>query len=180
MPADRYGLALSTASDAARDAYVAGADCILSATAGWREHFCRAIEADPSFALAHIGFARGCFLDADVKPAREAAARARELAKAATPREQSHVNAVAFPLEGKPVDALAATREHLARWPRDAMVLAPATGVFGLIGFSGRQEREAELYDFLSGLATHYGDDWWFQCVHAFSACESGRLDEAW
>ena len=60
------------------------------------------------------------------------------------------------------------------------MVLAPATGVFGLIGFSGRQEREEELYRFLSGLAAHYGDDWWFRCVHAFSACEYGRLDEAW
>lgn len=180
MLADRYGLAVSTASAAARDAYVAGADCILSATAGWREHFGRAIEADPGFALAHIGFARGCFLDADVKPAREAAARARELAQAATPREQGHVDAVALPLEGKPVDALAATREHLAQWPRDAMVLAPATGVFGLIGFSGRREREEELYGLLSGLATHYGDDWWFGCVHAFAACESGRLDEAW
>jgi hypothetical protein len=180
MLADRYGLPVSTASEGARDAYAAGADCILSATAGWREHFGRAIEADPSFALAHIAFARGCFLDADVKPAREAAARARELAKAASPREQSHVNAVALPLEGKPVDALAATREHVAQWPRDAMVLAPATGVFGLIGFSGRQEREEELYRFLSALAPHYGDDWWFGCVHAFSACESGRLDEAW
>ena len=180
MLADRYGLAVSTASDAARDAYVAGADCILAATAGWREHFGRAIEADPGFALAHIGFARGCFLEADVKPARAAAARARELAKAATPREQSHVNAVALPLEGKPVDALAATREHLAQWPRDAMALAPATGVFGLIGFSGRQEREEELYAFLAGLAAHYGDDWWFGCVHAFAACEHGRLDEAW
>lgn len=180
MLADRYGLPVSTASEVARDAYVAGADCILSATAGWREHLGRAIEAAPSFALAHIALARGLFLDADVKPAREAAARARELARAATPREQSHVNAVALPLEGKPVDALAATREHVAQWPRDAMALAPATGVFGLIGFSGRQEREEELYRFLSGLASHYGDDWWFQCVHAFAACETGRLDEAW
>jgi hypothetical protein len=180
MLADRYGLAVSTASAAARDAYVAGADCILSATAGWREHFGHAIEADPGFALAHIGLARGCFLEADVKPAREAAARARELARAATPRERTHVNAVALPLEGKPVDALAATREHLGEWPRDAMVLAPTTGVFGLIGFSGRQAREAELYNFLSGFATHYGDDWWFRCVHAFAACETGRLDEAW
>ncbi len=180
MLADRYGLPVSSSSESARAAYVAGADCILSATAGWREHLGRAIEADPSFALAHIALARGLFLDADVKPAREAAVRARELVKAATPREQSHVNAVALPLEGKPVDALAATREHVAQWPRDAMVLAPATGVFGLIGFSGRQEREEELYRLLCELAPHYGDDWWFRCVHAFAACESGRLDEAW
>src|SRR5262245_23490576 len=99
MPTDRYGLVVSTPVEAARDAYVAGADCILAATAGWREHFPRAIEADPSFALAHVSFARGCFLEADVKPAREAAARARELVQAATPREKSHVNALALPIE---------------------------------------------------------------------------------
>jgi hypothetical protein len=180
MLADRYGLPVSTSSQAARDGYVAGCDCILSATAGWREHLGRAVDADPSFALAHIALARGQFLNAEVKPAREAAARARELAAGATPREQSHVNAVALPLEGKPVDALAATREHVMQWPRDAMVLAPATGVFGLIGFSGRQEREEELYQLLRELAPHYGDDWWFNCVHAFAASESGRLDEAW
>jgi tetratricopeptide (TPR) repeat protein len=180
MLADRYGLPVSSTSEIARDAYVAGVDCILSATAGWREHFGRAIEADPEFALAHVGLARGCFIEASVKPAREAAARARELAKDATPRERSHINAVALPIEGKPVDALAATREHLREWPRDAMALAPATGVFGLIGFSGRREREEDLYRLLHDLAPHYGDDWWFLCVHAFAASESGRLDEAW
>ena len=180
MFADRYGLPVSSTSEIARDAYVAGADCILSATAGWRDHFGGAIEADPAFALAHIGLARGCFLQADAKPARVAAARARELAKDATLREQSHVNAVALPIEGKPVDALAAIREHVRQWPRDAMVVAPATGVFGLFGFSGRQEREEELYRFLHELAPHYGDDWWFLCVYAFAASESGRLDESW
>ena len=180
MLADRYGLPVSSTSEAARDAYVAGADCILSATAGWRDHFGGAIEADPMFALAHIGLARGLFLQADVTPAREAAARARDLAKGATLRERSHVNAIALPIEGKPVDALAAIHEHLRQWPRDAMVLAPATGVFGLIGFSGRQEREEELYRVLHDIAPHYGDDWWFLSVYAFAASESGRLDEAW
>jgi hypothetical protein len=38
MLADRYGLPVSTASDVARKAAVAGSDCILAATAGWREH----------------------------------------------------------------------------------------------------------------------------------------------
>jgi tetratricopeptide (TPR) repeat protein len=180
MPVDRYELPVSTSSQAARDAYVAGADCMLSATAGWREHLGRAIAADTSFALPHIAIARGLFLDAEVKPAREAARRSRALAAGATPREQSHVNAIALALEGKPVEALAATRTHLAEYPRDAMVLAPVTGVFGLIGFSGRQEREQELYDLLRDLAPYYEDDWWFRSVHAFAASESGRLDEAW
>jgi tetratricopeptide (TPR) repeat protein len=177
---DRYGLSLSTASPAARDAYVAGADCVLTATHGYREHLERAIEADPTFALPHIALARGLFLEGEPAAARQAAARAHELARSASPREQSHVEALALGLEGRAADALAATRAHLTEWPRDAAVLAPATGVFGLIGFSGRQEREAELYEFLRGLAPHYGDDWWFSSMLAFAACELGRLDEAW
>jgi len=180
MLADRYGLHLSTASQAARDAYLAGADCILAGTAGWREHLGRAIAADPAFAVAQVALARGLFLDAEIKPAREAAARARELAAGATPREQSHVDAIALALEGKPVESLAATRAHVVEWPRDAMVLALATGVFGLVGFSGRREREEELYQLLSGLAPAYGHDWWFGSVHAFAASESGRRHEAW
>jgi hypothetical protein len=38
MLADRYGLPVSTASEVAREATIAGSDCILAATAGWREH----------------------------------------------------------------------------------------------------------------------------------------------
>jgi len=177
--ADRYGLPL-TSSAAARDAYVAGVDCILSANAGAEEHLGRALAADPDFALAQIALARALFLAAKVAQAREHAARARELTGNATPREQSHVNALALAIEGDPVGSLAAIRAHVAEHPRDAMVLSPAAGVFGLIGFSGRQTREPELYELFSGLAPHYGDDWWFASALAFAACEDGRLDEAW
>jgi tetratricopeptide (TPR) repeat protein len=180
MLADRYGLSLSTASPVARDAYVEGADCILSAVAGAEAHLDRALAADPDFALAHIALARALFLTAQVPQARTAAARARELAARSTAREQSHVHAIALAIEGKPPDALAATRAHVTLFPRDAMALAPATGVFGLIGFSGRQQREPELLELLRGLAPHYGADWWFLSVFAFAACECGRLDEAW
>ena len=179
MHADRYGLPVSTLSQLARDAYVAGADCILAGAADWKDSLERAIEADAGFALAHVTLARGLFLDGEMKQAREATARARELAQNASPRERSHVNAMALAMEGKAADALEATRTHLAEFPRDAMVLAPATGPFGLIGFSGRQQREQELDDLLRALASHYGEDWWFQSVLAFAACECGRLDEA-
>ena len=180
MLADRYGLPLSTSSQDARDAYVAGADCILSAVAGVEMNLERAIAADPEFALAHVALARGLFLKAEVSQARAAAARARELATRTAPREQSHVNALALAVEGKVAESLAATRAHVAEHPRDAMVLAPATGVFGLIGFSGRQEREAELDELVRAVAPHYGEDWWFDSMRAFAACECGRLDEAW
>jgi tetratricopeptide (TPR) repeat protein len=176
---DRYGLPLSTSSEAARDAYVAGADCVLSAAHGDSQHLARAIEADPNLALAHIALARARFLIADVAGARQSAARARELAEKATPRERSHVDALALAIEGKPLESFAATRAHLAQYPRDAMVASPATGVFGLIGFSGRQGREPEQVEFLETLKPHLADDWWFQAVYAFALEEHGRLDEA-
>lgn len=179
MQHDRYGLPITTGSAVARDAYVAGVDCVLSAAHGDRDHLARAVMADAGFALAHAALARARFLVADVAGAREAAARARALAPGTTPREQSHIEALCLAIDGKPVDALAATRRHLAEHPRDAMVAAPATGVFGLIGFSGRQDREPEQLAFLDALKPHLADDWWFQSVYAFALEEMGHLDEA-
>jgi tetratricopeptide (TPR) repeat protein len=179
MLADRYGLPLSTSSNAARDAYVAGVDGVLSAAHGDSAHLLRATDADPNFAVAHAALARARFLMADVAGARQSAARARELAASATPREQGHVDALCLAIEGRPVEALAATQAHLSRHPRDAMVASPATGVFGLIGFSGRPGREPEQIEFLEALRPHLADDWWFQAVYAFALEEVGRLDEA-
>ncbi|NPC58306.1 tetratricopeptide repeat protein [Caenimonas soli] len=180
MLEDRYGLPLSTTSTAARDAYVAGVDCVLSGVAGYRELLAQAIAFDPSFALAHVALARGLFLDADFAAARESVIRARELAAHATPREQSHTDVICLALEGKPAQAMQAMLVHLRSWPRDAMVLAPATSVFGLYGFSGDPAREDQLYQLLDALAPAYGQDWWFESVHSFAACETGRLDLAW
>lgn len=179
MLTDRYGQPISTSSQAARDAYVAGADCLLSAAHGDQAQLARAVAADPDFAVAHAALARARFLMADVLGARQSAARARELAAKATAREQSHVDALSLAIEGKPVESLAATHAHLAQHPRDAMVASPATGVFGLIGFSGRPGREPEQVAFLEMLRPHLAGDWWFQAVYAFALEEVGRLDEA-
>ncbi|HQQ68904.1 MAG TPA: tetratricopeptide repeat protein [Alicycliphilus sp.] len=179
MLSDRYGLPLSTTSTAARDAYVAGVDVLLSGVAGYREHLGAALAADPGLALAQVALARGLFMDGEFAAARAHAARARELAAKAGPREQSHVHVICLPLEGQPAQALAAMHEHLSLWPGDAMVLAPATSVFGLYGFSGRQEREEQLYALLGSLSGHHAQDWWFDMVLGFAACETGRLDEA-
>jgi tetratricopeptide (TPR) repeat protein len=178
--ADRYGLSLSTSSQTARDAYVEGADAVLSMGAGAEAHFRTALEADPDFALAHIGLARAMFLMGKAPQARDAAAAARQLAVHATDRERSHINALALAIEGHAAKSLTATREHLASYPRDAMVLAPASSVLGLIGFSGSQRREQEQLELLRSLAPHYGEDWWFLGMLSFAACECGELDEAW
>lgn len=177
---DRFGSVISTASGAARDAYIAGVDSVMSGVAGYRRHLAEAISQDPALAVAKITLARGHFLDGDVAVARALAVEARELAARQTPREQSHVNVLALGIEGKPAQAMRAMREHLGAWPRDGMVLAPATSVFGLYGFSGDPDHEEQLYQYLSSLASAYGPDWWFETVLGFAACETGRLDEAW
>ena len=95
------------------------------------------------------------------------------LAEHATEREQQHAKAYLLMVTGKGQDALALTHEHMQRWPRDAFLLAPSCGVFGLIGFSGRKGREPEQLELLAPLAKHYGDDWWFLSAHAFALLET-------
>jgi tetratricopeptide (TPR) repeat protein len=179
MLTDRYGFALSTASAEARDAYVAGVDLALSANHGAEEAFRRAIAGDDGLAVAHAALARTLQIQAKAAEAKAAAARARELASGLPHREKSHAIALATTVDGGSVAGLAAVKEHLATYPRDAMVLAPCTGVFGLIGFSGRPGREAELLALLDPLAGAYGDDWWFTSAHAFAQVEVGLIDRA-
>ena len=55
MLSDLYDLALTTASAAARDAYVQASGLALTFYPGALEAYDRAIAADPGFALAHVG-----------------------------------------------------------------------------------------------------------------------------
>lgn len=175
MLTDRYGLELTTTSTQARDAYVEGIDRILAADGHVEDVLDEAIEADPNFALAHVAQARQHQLMMRGKDARASAETAVELAAKATGREQRHAEIFANLVSGQVPRSLELTHEHLAEHPRDAFALSPATGVFGSIGFSGRIDREAELLALLAPLATHYGDDWWFQTVHAFALLEQGQ-----
>ena len=58
MLRDRYDLALTTASSAARDAYVLASDRALTFYPGALDAYDRAIAADPGFALAYAGKAQ--------------------------------------------------------------------------------------------------------------------------
>jgi hypothetical protein len=175
---DRYGLSL-TAGAAAAAAYVAAVDNLLAAGPDLAAGFEAALAIEPGFALARIGLARACATYGMAAQAKAAAAAARVAAAGASERERSHVDALALVVEGRAAEALVAIRAHLARFPRDALVLQPAAGIFGLIGFSGRLERETELLELLQGLAPHYGDDWWFGATLAFAECECGHLADA-
>jgi hypothetical protein len=179
MLRDRYGLGLSTASQAARDAYVEGVDLFLSANFGSEAAFERAIAADEGFALARAALARTRQLYSKPEGARQAATRARALAAKLGRQERGNVEILATLVDGNGPAPLAFALQHLAEFPRDVMVLAPCAGVFGLIGFSGRRGRELEQVAQLDALASAYGDDWWFLSSHAFALDEVGRLEEA-
>lgn len=174
---DRYDYPLSTASPDARDAYIIGVDRLLSASAKTEDAFRRSIDADDGFALAHVALARTLQVQGRGSEAKAPLARALELAARTTAREQSQVAIFAQILQGQGATALEAIRVHIQSWPRDAMALAPATSVFGLIGFSGKSGREAEQLALLEPLAEHYGEDWWFRTVLAFAEIELQHLD---
>jgi len=164
---------------AAHDAYVEGVGLLLAAKPGPERAFQRAIDADPEFALAHAGLARAQFMAARIPAAKAAAAKARELMPKLPERERTNAEVVLLTLDGASAKAYALAREHLRQYPTDAMVLAPCTGVFGLIGFSGRKGREQELRQLMDELAPHYGEAPWFLVQHAFAQVESGDTELA-
>ncbi len=132
MNRDRYDLPLTTASDRSAAFYRDGVDRVLSAWYGADDAFDRAIAEDPDFALAHIARARIHQLNAEGVESRAKAARARQLAAAATMRERRHVEIMAAAIEGQPKLALTGAEQHLEEFPRDALVLGALLGAFGL------------------------------------------------
>ncbi len=179
MLEDRYGNGLSTASAAARDAYVRGMDLNLSANAGVEEALCEAVAHDPRFALGHLAIARNRQVMGDGTGAREALGVARGFAANLSEREQSQLNTLGLLIEGKSADGYAAARAHLDTFPRDPMVAQTCLGVFGLIGFSGQPGREAENLALAEYLAPYYGDDWWMLGNLAFAQMEAGQTGPA-
>jgi hypothetical protein len=174
---DRYGLSLSTDSNAAADAYRDGVDLMLAGWTGMAEAFERASQADPEFALPQIARARVHSFYQQGDAARKKAALARELvARRGDERERSHVETLALAVEGRIPDALATALKHIDTWPRDAVVLSLPLGAFGLFAFSGMADHDRARQDLCERLAQDYGDDWWFLTFHGWSLTENGQL----
>lgn len=179
MLTDRYELGLSTTSSAARDAYVAGCDLLLTLYPGATEAFDRAIAADPGFALAYAGKAQVLMREGNAAAARASLDAAKDLASGLPAREASHLGFFDLAFAGRTDAAIDALHAHLKEWPRDALVLSPAATPNGLIGASGRIGQKHEIAVLLDSLAPHYGDDWWFLAHHALALAEDGQRDAA-
>jgi tetratricopeptide (TPR) repeat protein len=179
MLTDRYGLLLSTASSAARDAYVEGSEAKLTMYPGAIEAFDRAIDADPGFALAHAARAHALLERGDAAAARASMAAANSLAAGLSAREASHIAFFDLLVAGDAEAARSALSAHLDNWPHDALVLATAAFTNGLIGSSGRAGQKRALLDLLDRLAPSWGDDWWFTAHHGMVLSENGQRNAA-
>ena len=173
---DRYGLALSTVSPAAAARYQVGMDRLLSYGHGADLAFAEASAADDGLALAHAGTALFALTQGDGAAARAAIGAARERVAGATRRERQHVEALAALASGDTARGLALVDEHVADFPRDALLVNQASSA---IGFAGRADREAHRMAFMERLAPAYGDDWWYLSALAFTYHEMRRFDES-
>jgi tetratricopeptide (TPR) repeat protein len=173
---DRYGLPLSTSSAIAAERYVQGVDLLLSYNLGAEERLTEAATADEGFALPHAAIALLAQAQGRVTVARAHAERARALVPGATHRERRHVEAIALAVSGEGTRALALIREQVAEHPLDALLIFQGHSI---IGFSGRPDREQERFTFLDGLASRYGDDWWFLSAYSFVHHELQMFEQA-
>ena len=179
MLTDRYDLPVSTASAAARDAYVEGCELALTLYPGAAECFDRALAIDPGLALAHAGKAQIFMREGKAAAAREALTVAKDAGAGVSAREAGHIRFFDLAFSGETDAAIEALYAHLEQWPRDALMVAAATNPNGLIGSSGRIGQKREVAALLDRLAPHYGDDYWFLSYHAIALGEDGRVAEA-
>lgn len=179
MLTDRYDQPVSTTSVAARDAYVRGLDLLLMLHAGILDAFDEAIAADPGFALAHVGRAQILLMFADAPGARDALDQAEALAPGVTAREASQIRFFRTLMTSPIATTIAAMEDHLAQWPRDAIVLNTTANPNGLLGSCGEVGQKARLAALMTTLAPHYGEDWWFDSSYAMALCEDGQRDAA-
>lgn len=175
---DSRGLVISTRSAEAARLYREGVDLLLSAWPGAVETLQKAVEADPTFALAHAALARAFAIRVRMTEAKASIALASDLAACTgSAREQSHVAILAFAVTGQGAKTLPAALEHIDNWPRDVVILSLPLGAFGLFAFSGMADHDQARVDLCERYADQFeADDWWFLTYRGWSHAENGTV----
>ena len=175
MPQDRFGHPLTTTSAEAAAIYVEALDDVFALHEDVVATIDQAIELDPDFALAHSVRARGLAMMGKAPEARESAVQGHRLSADASPRERRHAHIAALVAEGKGAEALPLVEQHASEYPRDAMPLSYALGVYGLLGFGGYQDFPQRQCQLLAQVAPEWNDDWWFLASHGWALVEVGE-----
>lgn len=177
MHADRFGQPMTTASARAAALYDDAVDCLFALQPGSDTHIDEALALDPDFALAHCVKARSLLMAGDAVEGRRFAIRGRDLAVPLPRRERSHADIVCRVVHGESAAALPMVREHAAAYPRDAVPLSFALGVYGLLGFGGYRDFHAQQVELLESVAPAWGEDWWFLASWGWAYVEAGRAE---
>src|SRR6267143_2014874 len=173
MPDDAFGLPVSTADREALALYDRAVRSLQAWQADALPLFRAATERDPGLALAHAGAAVCLFLEERFPETKAATDAARAAVAGGSERERSHVAALTAWTSGQVPQAERLMREHLARWPRDAMVFQRLYYVYFWLG------RFPDLLTLTDGLRGHYPGSSFVLGLHAFALEEAGRLPEA-
>ncbi|MBL6454546.1 tetratricopeptide repeat protein [Belnapia sp. T6] len=141
MPRDAQDHAVTAASEGAVRAFDHAVEGYLMHRADAAQRIAPVLAADPEFGMAHVlkGYLPMTAYDGTFVPrAREALAEARRHLSRATLREQGHVEALSFWIDGEVSRALSTWEDILAEHPRDVL----AFRMHHFVAFwSGRPER---------------------------------------
>jgi tetratricopeptide (TPR) repeat protein len=173
MRSDAYGLSVSTTDPEALALYDGAVHALLSWHAEALPLFRAAAGRDPSLALAHAGAAVCLFLEERFPETKAATEAARAAAGGQSDRERSHVAAITAWTSGQVPEAERLMREHLATWPRDAMVLQRLYYVLFWLG------RFPEMLHVTDSIRGHYPDSSFVLGMHAFALEEADRCADA-
>ena len=173
MPNDAYGLPVSTIDPEALALY----DRAVRALQAWQADalplFRAATERDPGLALAHAGAAVCLFLEERFAETKAATEAARAAVASQTERERSHVGALTAWTSGQVPQAERLMREHLATFPRDAMVFQRLYYVYFWLG------KFPEMLALTGSLRDRYPGSSFVLGLHSFALEEAGRCADA-
>ena len=120
---DHYGMTISTDHTHAAQCWQEGLDRLLSQNAGAHTKFEEAIALDDGLAMAYGGLAVWYMQRAQPGEARSNIQRALALAAGITRRERQQLEIINLWIQGQGHQALALLIEHLAEFPRDALLM---------------------------------------------------------
>ncbi len=173
MLEDRFGLPVSSASAQAVALNDAATDRLFALQPGAEALADEALALDGDFALAHCTKARALLSRGAAAEGRAFAAQAAELAAVLPPRERGYAQIVRKAVHGE-ADALALVYAHAAEFPRDAVPLSFALGVYGLLGFGGFRDFPLRQVALLDSVAAAWHEDWWFLAACGWAKVEAG------
>jgi tetratricopeptide (TPR) repeat protein len=173
-------MTVSTDTPQAAEQWQEGLDRLLSQNAAPDAKFEEALALDDQLAMAHACLAFWYMQRTRPEEARASIQRALSFASEITRRERQQIEAISFWIQGQERQALARLKEHLAEFPRDALLMRLAHLLYNRGCSSvGEANFPPVFLALLHDSASHCEDNWAFLAEYAWAHHETGAIDEA-